>query len=776
MSPIVILVLLTSLAALTAGLAAWLWASRANLSRRVQRLNDEMLEASKDASVGHRLTIPNDPATAQIASNVNKLFDALAERDEKIQGRDRLFKDFARTLPEIVIIHDEKILLPNESAASLVGLEPEQLVGREVSDLVKPAYRALFRKTVAKRLAGESVPRRLEIQLINGNQSGLWVETQSSNIEYHGQRAILTVARDVSHRKSLEVSLSRSKRQAQYTLESISEGVITTDNVGRIDYMNLAAETLIGTNRDDASGHRVGELFTLVDDADRRPLGDPVERCLAMRRRVNMGRRAVMLSVDGEHEHSVEITASPVRGPGDSISGTVVVFHDVGELRGLTRKMSYQATHDPLTGLVNRREFERRLEEAMDSAHAEEAVHMLFYMDLDRFKAVNDTCGHLAGDNMLREVAALIKEEVRDSDFVGRLGGDEFGALLIGCPIEKARQIASDICAAVANYRFVWKDKIFNIGISIGLVEISHATGTLQDIMSAADSACYMAKQQGRGQVHIYSARDEVIARERGDIQWLRQLQTALHEDGFELAVQPIIAMSGKADSGPSVEVFIRLSEARGQTTGTAEFLRPAERYQMMPQIDRWVINASLGAIASGKIKLSAHRSCAINLSGQTLGDESFLGFVVDSLDRSGVAPSAICFEVTEAAILSNVQHAQRFIEVLHGIGCEFSLDDFGSGLGSFSSLKHLPIDYLKIDGTYTRNLQTDLVNQEMVSAMIKLARTMQFRVVAEQVEHQEDFDWLRDIGVDFVQGYFIERPAALGTASMTGTYKTLNP
>jgi diguanylate cyclase (GGDEF)-like protein/PAS domain S-box-containing protein len=776
MSPFVILVILTSLAAVTAGLAAWLWASRANLSRRVQRLNDEMLEASKNALVGHRLTVPDDPTTAQIASNVNKLFDALAERDEKIQGRDRLFKDFARTLPEIVIIHDEKILLPNESAASLVGLEPEQLVGREVSDLVKPAYRALFRKTVAKRLAGENAPRRLEIQLINGNQSGLWVETQSSNIEYHGQRAILTVAIDVSHRKSLEVSLSRSKRQAQYTLESISEGVITTHNVGRIDYMNLAAETLIGTNRDDASGHRVGELFTLVDDADRRPLGDPVERCLAMRRRVNMGRRAVMLSVDGEHEHSVEITASPVRGPGDSISGTVVVFHDVGELRGLTRKMSYQATHDPLTGLVNRREFERRLEEAMDSAHAEEAVHMLFYMDLDRFKAVNDTCGHLAGDNMLREVAALIKEEVRDSDFVGRLGGDEFGALLIGCPIEKARQIASDICAAVANYRFVWKDKIFNIGISIGLVEISHATGTLQDIMSAADSACYMAKQQGRGQVHIYSARDEVIARERGDIQWLRQLQTALHEDGFELAVQPIIAMSGKADSGPSVEVFIRLSEARGQTTGTAEFLRPAERYQMMPQIDRWVINASLGAIASGEIKLSAHRSCAINLSGQTLGDESFLGFVVDSLDRSGVAPSAICFEVTEAAILSNVQHAQRFIEVLHGIGCEFSLDDFGSGLGSFSSLKHLPIDYLKIDGTYTRNLQTDLVNQEMVSAMIKLARTMQFRVVAEQVEHQEDFDWLRDIGVDFVQGYFVERPAALGTASMTGTYKTLNP
>jgi diguanylate cyclase (GGDEF)-like protein/PAS domain S-box-containing protein len=773
MSPIVIMISLGSLAAIAVISAVLLWYSQNSLSRRVQRLNDEMLEASRDASVGHRVTIPNDPATAEIAHNVNRLFDAVGERDEKIQGRDRLFKDFARTLPEIVLIHDEKILLSNESAASLVGLEPALLVGRDISDLVKPAYRALFKKTIAKRLVGEQAPKRIEIQLINGNQNGLWVEAQSSNIEYHGRPAILTVARDVSHRKSLEVSLSRSKRQAQYTLESISEGVITTNNDGHIDYMNLAAETLVGANRDDAAGHRVGELFTLVDDADRRPLGDPVERCLAMRRRVNMGRRAVMVSADGEHEHSVEITASPVHGPGNSISGTVVVFHDVSELRGLTRKMSYQATHDPLTGLINRREFERCLDEAMDSAHAEEAVHMLYYMDLDRFKAVNDTCGHLAGDNMLREIAALIKNEVRDSDFVGRLGGDEFGALLIGCHIDKAWQIATDICNAVSDYRFVWKDKIFNIGISIGLVEISHASGTLQDIMSAADSACYMAKQRGRGQVHIYSTRDEAVARERGDIQWLRQLQTALHEDGFELAVQPIIAMSGGVDSGPTVEVFIRLTDERGQTTDTAEFLRPAERYQMMPQIDRWVIDSSLAAIASSEIKLSARRSCAINLSSQTLGDESFLGFVVDSLDRSGVAPSAVCFEVTEAAILSNVQHAQRFIEVLHGIGCEFSLDDFGSGLGSFSSLKHLPIDYLKIDGTYTRNLQTDLVNQEMVSAMINLARTMQFRIIAEQVEHQEDFDWLRNVGVDFVQGYFIEPPAKLGTLSSTGSYRT---
>ena len=314
------IIALAILALVATGASLYLWATRRKMLARVSRLNDETLEASRDASVGHRLTIPNDPETAQLAHTVNRLFDALGERDEKILGRDLLFQDFARTLPEIVIIHDERILLANESAASLVGLEPAQLVGREIADLVKPAYRALFRKTVAKRLAGENAPRRIEMQLINGNQTGLWVEAQSSNIDFRGHSAIVTVARDVSHRKSLEVSLSRSKRQAQYTLESISEGVITTDNDGRIDYMNLAAESLIGTNRDNASGHRIGELFKLVDDADRRPLGDPVERCLAMRRRVNMGRRAVMVTVDGEHEHSVEISASPVRGPSNSIS------------------------------------------------------------------------------------------------------------------------------------------------------------------------------------------------------------------------------------------------------------------------------------------------------------------------------------------------------------------------------------------------------------------------------------------------------------------------
>lgn len=776
MSPVVIALILAALLLLAATGALFLWRGKRRLLRKLGELNLELVSVAGDASVGRRLTVSRSQGNGDIgalAKTINRLFDALGEREEAIHGRDRLFADFARTLPEIVLLHDERILLANDSAAALMGLTPEQLEGREVADLVKPAYRALFRKSVAKRLAGENVPERLEIQLINGQEQGLWVEAQSSSIEYRGSQAILTIARDVSYRKSLEVSLSRSKRQAQYTLESIAEGVITTDNEGRIDYMNRAAEVMTRSERGASTGHKIGELFSLIDETDRRPLGDPVERCLSMRRRVNMGRRALLVSRDGEQEHSVELTASPIRGPGNSISGTVVVLHDVSEIRGLTRQMSYQATHDALTGLVNRREFERRVEEAMDSARTEDAVHILFYMDLDRFKAVNDSCGHQAGDNMLREVAGLIKAQVRDSDFVGRLGGDEFGTLLIGCPIDKARQIAADICNAVADYRFVWKDKIFNIGISIGVVEIGHAAASLADLMSAADSACYVAKQRGRGQVHVYSARDEAIARERGDIKWLRQIQAALHDNRFELAMQPIIATGAADETGPAVEVLLRMPDERGHSANSAEFLRPAERYQMMPQIDRWVVNATLSAITAGEIKLAGRRSCSINISGQTLGDEGFLSFVVDALDHSGVAPASICFEVTESTISTNLQQAQRFIEVLHGIGCEFALDDFGNGLGAFSSLKALPVDYLKIDGIYTRNLTTDQVNQEMVAAMIKLARTLEFRVIAEQVEQQEDFDWLRDHGVDFVQGNFIEPPATLGTGT-SGAYRIL--
>jgi len=476
-----------------------------------------------------------------------------------------------------------------------------------------------------------------------------------------------------------------------------------------------------------------------------------------------MGRRAVLVPAMGGNERSVEISVTPLRLEGKEIVGLVLVLHDTSELRGLTRQMTYQASHDALTGLANRREFERRLQEAMESAQAGDVAHALCYLDLDRFKVVNDTCGHTAGDNMLREVASLLKEAVRDSDTVGRIGGDEFALLLVGCPLEKARQIADDVVRSVSDFRFVWKDKIFNIGVSIGLVEIGRAGGAIEDILNSADSACYVAKKQGGLHVHVYSAREEANARHSGEIHWLQKLQGALRDNKFELYYQPIVHAQIGGVRGPALEVFVRLEGENGQPAAPpGEFIRAAERYRLMPHVDRWVVQAVLSALGRGGMKLPAGRSVAINIAGQTLGDVEFLEFVVECFDHTGASPGDICFELTESSVVANIDHARRFIAVLHGMGCEFALDDFGSGLSSFSTLRTLPMDYLKIDGSFIRNLAGDSVNQALVQAMIEMSRSLNFRIVAEQVEDQLSLNTVTDMGVDFVQGFFVGRPQPL--------------
>jgi len=398
----------------------------------------------------------------------------------------------------------------------------------------------------------------------------------------------------------------------------------------------------------------------------------------------------------------------------------------------------------------------------MDLAHSGDASHALCYLDLDRFKVVNDTCGHTAGDNMLREVASLIKDAVRDSDTVGRIGGDEFALLLVGCPLDKARQIADNVVRTVNDYRFVWKDKIFNVGVSIGLVELGREGGTIEDILGSADSACYIAKKRGGSHIHVYSAREEANARQSGEIHWLQKLQGALRDNKFELYFQPIAHAQTDVLNGPGIEVFVRLGEVNGTMIAPAEFFKAAERYRLMPHIDRWVVQTVLSALGRGGLKLPQGRSVAINIAGQTLGDLQFLEFVVDCFDHTGASPREVCFELTESSVVANVEHARRFVEVLHGMGCEFALDDFGSGLGSFANLKMLPMDYLKIDGSFIRNLAQDAVSQAMVSAMIELSRSMNFRVVAEQVEDQLSLDTVKRMGIDFAQGFIIGRPQPL--------------
>jgi diguanylate cyclase (GGDEF)-like protein/PAS domain S-box-containing protein len=752
-----------------AGMCALLWRSSRNYARQIAALNREIVDVAEGAAFGKRIArVDTTPELNQLSATINQLFDALSGKDAEMRQREALFRDLANTLPEVVLVHRDRIIFANRVAADLLGLTAEQLVGRSVTDVVRPAYRAMTRKTIDRRLAGETTPDSYEIQLINGQERGMWVEARSALVDYRGQQAVLTIARDISYRKSIEATLSRGKQQAQITLESIGEGVITTDTEGVIDYMNGAAESLTGTQRDAAFGKRLSDIVNLVDETDRRDLGDPVTRALTDRRRVSMGRRALLISREGEKELSVELTASPIKGPDETMVGAVVIMHDVSEIRGLTQQMSYQAAHDALTGLINRREFERRTEQAMRAVREENVTHVLCYLDLDRFKVVNDTCGHIAGDNMLREIAGLIREQVRESDFVARLGGDEFGLLLIGCPLDKARQIADDVCRAVRDFRFVWQDRIFTVGVSVGLVEIAQETSSIKDLLAAADSACYIAKQQGRGRVHVYSARDEATARQRGEIYWLGLLQSALKEGRFEIYTQPVIAVAGRGSDGPGVEILLRMHDDENRLVLPRQFLPAAERYQLMANVDRWVVQATLAAVGQGSIRLPDARSASINLSAQTLGEEGFLEFVVDCLDHSRVSPTQICFEMSETALMADLDHARRFIGVLHGMGCQFGLDDFGSGVGSLMRLRDLQIDYLKIDGAYTRHLVADRLNRQVVSAVTQLAKTVGFRVVAEQVEKEEDFDALRELGVDFIQGNFVSRPQPLGEPART--------
>ncbi len=667
-------------------------------------------------------------------------------------------------LREPALLHGERIEAVNPSLVALVGIPADRLVGRTLAELVNAEYAGLAGLAVTRALAGEPGPALAEVEISDPHGQVTRLEITGTAIAAAGRRLVLVTAEEMLPRRE-EAGRDRAPVRGQLALDSLGEGILTTDAHGLIDYLNPSAEAVTGVRREDAVGQAFGAMFGFVDEHDRRALADPVQQCLATGSRVNLGRRSLLISRATGGELGVEATASPIRSEDGDVAGVAVMLHDVSELRGLTQQMSYQASHDALTGLVNRREFERRLGEALEVARAGRQGHVVCYLDLDRFKAVNDTSGHLAGDNMLREVAALIREAVRDSDTVARLGGDEFGVLLVGCPLEKARQIADDIWRAIGEYRFVWKDRIFSVGVSIGLVELTGESNSLEEVMSAADSACYVAKKQPDSRVHVYSSHDEAVARSRGEIQWLQRLQAALRDGFFELYVQPIEPARPGASNGPALEVFVRLHD-EGQAVAPAEFFPAAERYRLMSMIDRWVLGSALAALAAGAIRLPPGRSLSINVSGQTLADPSFLEFVVEELDRTGVQPAQICFEVAETSVIGNMDQARRFVDVLHGMGCRFALDDFGTDLGGFANLKQLPMDYLKIDGSFMRDLGRDSVNQAMVSAVVGMARTLNFRLVAEQVEDAASLEAARAMGIDFVQGHAIGRPRPLAPAA----------
>ncbi len=764
--------LLCLLFALIAALFLVLYALQRRDMKSVLELSQQLQRIAIGGRLAGRVEVSTDkPEVAALVTAVNHLLTRTGPGTDGAAAVEapKLFADLGDRIHEAVLVHREAIVYANRQFAAFVGVDRVELIGRRLADLVPPEYAELVSENITRRLAGESAAERYEIDMVGLQGQLSRLEISSTLVEYDKSNALLITGVEIIPTQTVQaLRLPQDGLSVELqllALESLAEAIIATDKDGRVSFMNAAAEQLTGAAAASATGKPLEEVVRLVEESDRRLLSDPVRQALTSGAAMNLSRRALLLTHGSGTERAIELTASPVRNHANEVVGAVMMLHDVTELRGLTRQMSYQATHDALTGLINRREFERRLQEAIESGHRGDGQHVLCYLDLDRFKLVNDTSGHVAGDSMLREVAKLLRDAVRDSDTVGRLGGDEFGLLLIGCPLDKARQIADDLTRAVGDYRFVWKDRIFNIGVSVGLVEISRESGTLEELLAAADTACYVAKKQGSGRVAVYSARDEALARHTGEIQWLQRLQSALKENRFHLYHQVIVPAHGE-DSGPAMEVLVRLQDETGQELAPADFMRAAERYRLMGLVDRWVVQTTLSALGRGAIPVQPNHSIAINISGQTLADVSFLEFVVECFDTTGAAPTQVCFEITESAVIANLDHARRFVGVLHGMGCQFALDDFGSGVGSFSNLKNLPLDYLKIDGSFMRNLARDSVNQAMVTAMIKLARTLNFKVIAEQVEDSSSVEAARRMGVDYLQGYAIGRPQPLSLAA----------
>jgi diguanylate cyclase (GGDEF)-like protein/PAS domain S-box-containing protein len=615
------------------------------------------------------------------------------------------------------------------------------------------------RDTYVRRMEGEGevrneeyVLRRKDGSMVVVVDNGRVVRDKEGRITgYEG-----TIA-DITERKKAETAVFQAKERAQVTLESIGDAVITTDSEGRIDYMNPVAESLTGWENREAQGRLMGEVLTVVDEGTREAGESPIMRCLREGQVLGLAQHTALVERRGQ-EIAIQDSAAPIRDRAGNLIGAVMVFHDVSKERRLHRALHYQASHDALTGLINRREFENRLTAAVDGVRQDAASNQaLLYLDLDQFKLINDTCGHPAGDQLLRQITGLLQSRVRTGDIIGRLGGDEFGILLASCPLDQALRVAEQLRQAIRDYRFVWQDGVLAVGVSIGLVEITAETPTVASVMSAADVACYSAKDLGRNRVQLYKS-DNMPERHR-EMHWVSKLTRAGEEGRFELFYQPIVPISGNATRREHFELMLRLRDESGTLVAPAEFIPAAERYNVMPSIDRWVVRQALDRVVHRISSGIEPYTVAVNLSGTSLNDERFLEYLIAELSTRELAPGAMCFEITETAAIANLGNVVYFMRELKARGCHFALDDFGSGLSSFMYLKNLPVDYLKIDGQFVENVTRDPVDRSMVEAICQIGKAMGIQTIAERVESAEVLAELGRLGVGFAQGFHIARP-----------------
>ncbi len=556
----------------------------------------------------------------------------------------------------------------------------------------------------------------------------------------------------------IERALSDEKERAQITLNAIGDAVITVDTKGRIDYLNPMAQQLSGLDGESAIGLRFANVFRTISEAGE----EPIDLLAGTDNGMALNQNDILMINSRGIKFAIEGSVSPLRDASGNISGQVIVLRDVTHSRLLTNQLTWQATHDVLTGLKNRRKFEEQLSRLLASAQQDNMRHAILYIDLDQFKIVNDTCGHEAGDKLLQTLSQVIQRDVRQSDTLARLGGDEFGLLLENCPLEKAVRIANHLLKVIQAFRFTWQGRVFKVGASIGLVTIDEYATSASRLLSKADAACYLAKDQGRNRIWVHHPDDNELDQRQGEMEQTSRITHALEENRFIIYKQLIHPTKPSQAHKKHYEILIRMLDDNGNIISPMAFIPAAERYGIMTNIDRWLIT-NLLKLLHEQPELSADvETWGINISAQSLSNDSFLDFVVEQIQSSEVDPASLCFEITETAAIGNWIHATRFINVLKGMGCRFALDDFGSGMSSFSYLKNMRIDFLKIDGVFVHNLAEDSIDQAIVAAVHRVGQVMGIQTIAEFVENDAILSHLREIGVDYAQGYGIHQPEPL--------------
>jgi len=684
--------------------------------------------------------------------------------EQKLRNSEARYRGLFENVVDGVYIasRDGTLITANPALVEMLGydsVEDMKKIGKTTVLYVNP----VDRERVLARLEANGVVKNFEYRLRRKDGTEIVVlENARAVLDEDGEivshEGTIT---DITERKHAETRIFEEKERAQVTLQSIGDGVITTDAEGNVDYINPVAQDLTGWDMRNACGRSVTEIMTIINEHTRATVENPAMRCLKDGRIITLAENTILITKNSD-EIPIQDSAAPIRDRIGNIIGSVIVFHDTSKESRLFRQLSYQASHDALTGLINRSEFENRLAESLEKLKSDsENTTALLYLDLDQFKVVNDTFGHTAGDELLRQLSEIVQVQIRSTDILARLGGDEFGILVERCDESRAVEIAEAIRGSVEGYRFEWQESFTTIRVSIGVVMVTSEDDNVATLMSSADVACYSAKDMGRNQVNLYRNSDVSLRHE--EIKWVSRITSAVEEDRFELYFQPIIGINDTdGNARGHYELLLRMKDETGEIVSPDQFIPSAERYNLMSTLDRWVITTALTDLADHESKNEARYTLAINLSGTSLSEDRFLEFVIDELKKHKLPKNAICFEITETAAISNLSRVVHFMQTLKKLGCMFSLDDFGSGLSSFTYLKNLPVDFLKIDGQFVSNVVDDSVDESMVKAISEVGHAMGIETIAERVETKEVLDKLGTLGIEFAQGYYIARPASV--------------